>query len=129
MILNLPNNLLGFRQYSTGQSNRMIKSSYCPILTSPFFGFLNTRSNSSATELNVGIGGASLVDLHNQILTLKETIMSLESMIKDDDSSVAGDKENVTLEASGFERCAFEAEDFSKLQEEYNKLIFQKHQV
>ena len=90
---------------------------------------MKTRSNSSATELNVGIGGASLVDLHNQILTLKETIMSLESMIKDDDSSVEGDKENVTLEASAFERCAFEAEDFSKLQEEYNKLIFQKHQV
>ena len=112
MTLNLPNNLAGIN-----------------------YGISNTRFSSSTTELNVAIGGASLVNLHNQILTLKETIMYLESMIKNDDNSAEGsvtetfDSQNKMEALKASENMGFEADDFIKIQEEYNKLIFQKHQV
>jgi hypothetical protein len=118
----------------------------CPNLPSPLIGTLVSRSSSSATPFNTGIGGASLVDLHNQILTLKEIIMSLESIIKEGSNSKpsepkiandprSGDPKGSLIEAEGCiseespEGVVFATEDFMKLQEEYNKLIFKKHQV
>jgi hypothetical protein len=122
MTLNLPNNLAG------GHLSGCLRH---PIN----YGISNTRFSSSTTELNVAIGGASLVNLHNQILTLKETIMSLESMIKNDDNSAEGsvtetfDSQNKMEALKASENMGFEADDFIKIQEEYNKLMFKKHQV
>ena len=110
----------------------------------PQLGAFGTRSYTGGIQFNSGIGGESLVDLHNQILTLKETIISLEPILKEDSVS-----ENMALkngssmsdpkgspEGKAFEndkgslgKVSFEIEDYIKLQEEYNKLIFKKHQV
>ena len=87
----------------------------------PQLGAFGTRSYTGGIQFNNGIGGESLVDLHNQILTLKETIISLEPMLKEDSVS--------EITKGNSERVAFEIEDYTKLQEEYNKLIFKKHQV
>ena len=134
----------------------------------PQLGAFGTRSYTGGIQFNNGIGGESLVDLHNQILTLKETIISLEPMLKEDSVSeiTKGNSERVAFEDMAFkngssmsdpkgspegkafendkgslekisfeitkgnsERVAFEIEDYTKLQEEYNKLIFKKHQV
>jgi hypothetical protein len=92
---------------------------------SPQLGAFGTRSKTFGIQFNSGIGGESLVDLHNQILTLKETIISLEPILKEDKDSEDIAFKNKTC----LENVTFEIEDFIKLQEEYNKLIFKKHQV
>ena len=83
------------------------------------------------------IGATALLTLETQILTLKETILCLEPMIKEEESlsGSQGAPEAVAFETSGSERKAFDtkiqvnANDFKKLQEEYNTLLFKKHQV
>jgi len=83
------------------------------------------------------IGATALLTLETQILTLKETILCLEPMIKEEESlsGSQGAPEGVAFETSGSERKAFDtkipvnANDFKKLQEEYNTLLFKKHQV
>ena len=83
------------------------------------------------------IGATALLTLETQILTLKETILCLEPMIKEEESlsGSQGAPEGVTFETFGSERKAFDtkipvnANDFKKLQEEYNTLLFKKHQV
>ena len=83
------------------------------------------------------IGATALLTLETQILTLKETILCLEPMIKEEKSlsGSQGAPEGVAFETSGSERKAFDtkipvnANDFKKLQEEYNTLLFKKHQV
>ena len=122
----------------------------------PQLGAFGTRSYTGGIQFNNGIGGESLVDLHNQILTLKETIISLEPILKEDSvsenmalkngssmSDPKGSPEGKAFEndkgslgkvsfeitKGNSERVAFEIEDYIKLQEEYNKLIFKKHQV
>ena len=73
------------------------------------------------------IGATALLTLETQILTLKETILCLEPMIKEEES-LSGSQ-------GAPERKAFDtkipvnANDFKKLQEEYNTLLFKKHQV
>ena len=98
----------------------------------PQLGAFGTRSYTGGIQFNNGIGGESLVDLHNQILTLKETIISLEPMLKED--SVSEDMafkngSSIENDKGSLEKVSFEIEDYTKLQEEYNKLIFKKHQV
>ena len=85
------------------------------------------------------IGATALLTLETQILILKETILCLEPMIKEEESlsGSQGAPEGVTLSAplGAPERKAFDtkipvnANDFKKLQEEYNTLLFKKHQV
>ena len=78
-----------------------------------------------------GIGTASLFDLHGQIVTLKETIIYLD---REDTTEISGSE--VASTTAGPE-CPIEVnkgsedsgEVLRELQEEYNKLIFQKHKV
>ena len=85
------------------------------------------------------IGATALLTLETQILTLKETILCLEPMIKEEESlsGSQGAPEGVAFdtkiqnsfgisETKGFQ---VNANDFKKLQEEYNTLLFKKHQV
>jgi len=56
-------------------------------------------------------------------------------MIKNDDNSAEGsvtetfDSQNKMEALKASENMGFEADDFIKIQEEYNKLMFKKHQV
>ena len=87
------------------------------------------------------VGASSLLALEAQILTLKETIMFLQPMFKDKDNQEAsmtkGPNSITELSTHGFKSNGAEldsnlevsANDFIKLQEEYNKLILTKHQV
>ena len=72
-------------------------------------------------------------NLHNQILTLKETIVSLEVLIKENEEKLLIDTEGIegssASEHEVFENIKVSDSDFIKLQEEYNKLIFKKHKV
>ena len=108
--------------------------------------------------IHAGIGADSLVDLHNQILTLKETIISLDlEEISQDPDSQSGlvadevqqnnDVEDLLTDSNFIGRLysvtdpktfgaskekldlQISSHDYQKLQEEYNKLIFQKHKV
>ena len=107
--------------------------------------------------IHAGIGADSLVDLHNQILTLKETIISLDlEEISQDPDSQSGlvadevqqnnDVEDLLTDSNFKTFGASEGKldlgkvcqdqdleisshDYQKLQEECNKLIFQKHKV
>ena len=56
------------------------------------------------------IGATALLTLETQILTLKETILCLEPMIKEEKSlsGSQGAPEGVAFETSGSERKAFE---------------------
>ena len=85
------------------------------------------------------IGATALLTLETQILTLKETILCLEPIIKEEESlsGSQGAPEGVAFdtkiqnsfgisETKGFQ---VNANDFKKLQEEYNTLLFKKHQV
>ena len=66
-------------------------------------------------------------DLHNQILTLKETIMSLKPLVEKNDDI---EDQLFTHDSSlNFDEMEISSTDYQKLQEEYNKLIFQKHKV
>ena len=73
------------------------------------------------------IGATALLTLETQILTLKETILCLEPMIKEEESlsGSQGAPEGVTFDT----KIPVNANDFKKLQEEYNTLLFKKHQV
>ena len=83
------------------------------------------------------IGATALLTLETQILTLKETILCLEPMIKEEESlsGSQGAPERKAFESFASEGVAFDtkipvnANDFKKLQEEYNTLLFKKHQV
>ena len=87
------------------------------------------------------VGASSLLALEAQILTLKETIMFLQPMFKDKDNQEAsmtkGPNSITELSTHGFKsngadldsNLEVSANDFIKLQEEYNKLILTKHQV
>ena len=85
------------------------------------------------------IGAESLLTLETKILTLKETILTVEAIIKKDSISENLQTDSVSLEHAVFETFgsegkAFEnfqvsAEDLKKLQDEYNELIFKKHKV
>ena len=85
------------------------------------------------THSNAAIGSESLKNLHNQILTLKETIVSLEVLIKENEEKLLIDTEGIegssASEHEVFENIKVSDSDFIKLQEEYNKLIFKKHKV
>ena len=69
------------------------------------------------------IGAESLLTLETKILTLKETIITVEAIIKKDSVSDGEAEHGV------FENFQVSAEDFKKLQDEYNELIFKKHKV
>ena len=73
------------------------------------------------------IGATALLTLETQILTLKETILCLEPMIKEEESlsGSQGAPEGVAFDT----KIQVNAYDFKKLQEEYNTLLFKKHQV
>ena len=73
------------------------------------------------------IGATALLTLETQILTLKETILCLEPMIKEEESlsGSQGAPEGVAFDT----KIPVNANDFKKLQEEYNTLLFKKHQV
>jgi ribosomal protein S19 len=73
------------------------------------------------------IGATALLTLETQILTLKETILCLEPMIKEEESlsGSQGAPEGVAFDT----KIQVNANDFKKLQEEYNTLLFKKHQV
>ena len=73
------------------------------------------------------IGATALLTLETQILTLKETILCLEPMIKEEKSlsGSQGAPEGVAFDT----KIQVNANDFKKLQEEYNTLLFKKHQV
>jgi len=73
------------------------------------------------------IGATALLTLETQILTLKETILCLEPMIKEEKSlsGSQGAPEGVAFDT----KIPVNANDFKKLQEEYNTLLFKKHQV
>ena len=73
------------------------------------------------------IGATALLTLETQILTLKETILCLEPMIKEEESlsGSQGAPEGVAFDTN----IQVNANDFKKLQEEYNTLLFKKHQV
>ena len=77
--------------------------------------------------IHAGIGADSLVDLHNQILTLKETIMSLKPLVEKNDD--IEDQLSTHDSSLNFDEMEISSTDYQKLQEEYNKLIFQKHKV
>ena len=85
------------------------------------------------THSNAAIGSESLKNLHNQILTLKETIVSLEILIKENEEKLLIDTEGIegssASEHEVFENIKVSDSDFIKLQEEYNKLIFKEHKV
>ena len=73
------------------------------------------------------IGATALLTLETQILTLKETILCLEPMIKEEKSlsGSQGAPEGVAFDT----KIQVNTNDFKKLQEEYNTLLFKKHQV
>ena len=73
------------------------------------------------------IGATALLTLETQILTLKETILCLEPMIKEEESlsGSQGAPEGVAFDT----KIQVNTNDFKKLQEEYNTLLFKKHQV
>ena len=85
------------------------------------------------------IGATALLTLETQILTLKETILCLEPMIKEEESlsgsQGAPERKALSAPLGAPEGVAFDtkipvnANDFKKLQEEYNTLLFKKHQV
>ena len=77
--------------------------------------------------IHAGIGADSLFDLHNQILTLKETIMSLKPLVEKNDD--IEDQLSTHDSSLTFDEMEISSTDYQKLQEEYNKLIFQKHKV
>ena len=77
--------------------------------------------------IHAGIGADSLFDLHNQILTLKETIMSLKPLVEKNDD--IEDQLSTHDSSLNFDEMEISSTDYQKLQEEYNKLIFQKHKV
>ena len=75
------------------------------------------------------IGAESLLTLETKILTLKETIITVEAIIKKDSISENLQTDSVSLEHAVFENFHVSAEDLKKLQDEYNELIFKKHKV
>ena len=75
------------------------------------------------------IGAESLLTLETKILTLKETIITVEAIIKKDSISENLQTDSVSLEHAVFENFQVSAEDLKKLQDEYNELIFKKHKV
>ena len=75
------------------------------------------------------IGAESLLTLETKILTLKETIITVEAIIKKDSISENLQTDSVSLEHAVFESFQVSAEDLKKLQDEYNELIFKKHKV
>ena len=75
------------------------------------------------------IGAESLLTLETKILTLKETIITVEAIIKKDSISENLQTDSVSLEHAVFENLQVSAEDLKKLQDEYNELIFKKHKV
>ena len=75
------------------------------------------------------IGAESLLTLETKILTLKETIITVEAIIKKDSISENLQTDSVSLEHAAFENFQVSAEDLKKLQDEYNELIFKKHKV
>ena len=89
--------------------------------------------------IHAGIGADSLFDLHNQILTLKETIMSLKPLVEENDdiedhqsTETYGSEHGVFGSGASyltFDEMEISSTDYQKLREEYNKLIFQKHKV
>ena len=83
--------------------------------------------NLQVRYIHAGIGADSLFDLHNQILTLKETIMSLKPLVEKNDD--IEDQLSTHDSSLTFDEMEISSTDYQKLQEEYNKLIFQKHKV
>lgn len=83
--------------------------------------------NLQVRYIHAGIGADSLFDLHNQILTLKETIMSLKPLVEKNDD--IEDQLSIHDSSLNFDEMEISSTDYQKLQEEYNKLIFQKHKV
>ena len=83
--------------------------------------------NLQVRYIHAGIGADSLFDLHNQILTLKETIMSLKPLVEKNDD--IEDQLSTHDSSLNFDEMEISSTDYQKLQEEYNKLIFQKHKV
>ena len=75
------------------------------------------------------IRAESLLTLETKILTLKETIITVEAIIKKDSISENLQTDSVSLEHAVFENFQVSAEDLKKLQDEYNELIFKKHKV
>ena len=91
-------------------------------------------------------GTASLVQLENQILTLRSTILAVvpqvgqSELLTNESSTTKGFKHsekvsqlhqssNLSHHEGGSNIIVVETEDFSTLQQEYNKLMFQKHKV
>ena len=85
------------------------------------------KRNLQVRYIHAGIGADSLFDLHNQILTLKETIMSLKPLVEKNDD--IEDQLSTHDSSLNFDEMEISSTDYQKLQEEYNKLIFQKHKV
>ena len=85
------------------------------------------KRNLQVRYIHAGIGADSLFDLHNQILTLKETIMSLKPLVEKNDD--IEDQLSTHDSSLTFDEMEISSTDYQKLQEEYNKLIFQKHKV
>ena len=85
------------------------------------------KRNLQLRYIHAGIGADSLFDLHNQILTLKETIMSLKPLVEKNDD--IEDQLSTHDSSLTFDEMEISSTDYQKLQEEYNKLIFQKHKV
>ena len=104
----------------------------------------------SVGQRYASVGASSLLALEAQILTLKETIMFLQPMFQDKDNqeasvtkspnSQSGDTHGLKPSVLNAQRLKSDgadfnsnlevsADDFIKLQEEYNKLILTKHQV
>ena len=109
---------------------------------------LRFASSLSTRTSEGGTGTASLVQLENQIITLRSTILAVTPQTSSGGSqnqtSTAVDEVTLTPDApygdvesstsTGFTAQAkntilVEAQDFTNLQQEYNKLMFKKHEV